>query len=505
MSLLGHIRDRLVRWQYARISRRLQTASPGELVAAGERKALQAFHRAARLVPAYRRILRQHGVDPQAITSIQAFKEKVPILDKETVFVENDLRDLCAGGSLDDVSLFYASSGHSGVFSFGVETRDVAGRNALALEFALQRNFRVLDRKTLLINCLPMGVKIHTRTLPLAETSVRPDVIWALIRKLRDEFDQFLLAGEHLFLKKVVEEGTEHGVPWKDLVVHAVTGAEYVAEGFRSYLASLLGIDLESPDSGMIGINFGLSELSLSIFSENFETLRIRRLAHRDVAFRRALYGRETTICPNIMQYYPQRTFIETVPGPDGRHELVVTMLDPASKLPLIRYNTRDVVETLSHARLAEILRDSGHESLLPAWPLPVGVVWGKLKPLVTQGGQRVYPEEVKEALYADLSVAAAVTGNFRLEDADRGTVLLVQLREGREAVPDLRRRLAARLGDYVATDVQLELMPYRTFPYGFDHDFERKNRYVQAPADRAEANPGPDPARRILTRGKPS
>ncbi len=479
MRCVEGIRDRLIRRQYSRIARYLSTASPEQLASAGQRKALKAFHRAAQRVPAYREILRRHGVDPKDITTIEQFRKKVPIVDKETIFAANELRDLCPSGNLDDISLFYSSSGHSGVFSFGVETRADAKKAALALEFALQNNFGVLDRKTLLVNCLPMGIKIQTRTLPLAETSLRADVIQALVRKLKDDFDQFLLIGEHAFLKKVIEEGAEQDVPWKDLVVHVITGAEYIAENFRSYLGSLLGIDFDSPQKGMIGVNFGLSELAVSIFSENNHTIRIRRQAHADLDFRKALYGRETPICPNIMQYHPHQTFIETVPGPDGRNELVVTMLDPAFKIPMIRYNTKDIVQIMPYADLAEILKDFGHESLLPPFRLPVGIIWGKMKPLITKGGQKIYPEYVKEALYSDFSIANTITGNFRLTEETDGPALLLQLRRGRQCRKSLADEIGKHLKNFIEQDIPIRILPFEQFPYGLEHDFERKNRYV--------------------------
>ena len=447
-----------IRRRYRRIVRHLATAGPGQLVMEEQKRILRTFRRAARHVPAYGRILEQHGVDPAEITSVEAFKQKVPIIDKETIFSANELRDLCIDGHLDDVASFYSSSGHTGVFSFGVETWEDAQRIPLGLEFALHNTFRVLDRKTLVINCLPMGIKIHTRTLPLAETGVRADVIWAIIRKVKDDFDQFLLIGEHLFLKELIEGGPDNGVSWKDLVVHIITGAEYIAENFRGYLASLLGVDFDRPEKGIVGVNFGLSELSLSIFRENSHTVRIRRLAHGDHDFRRALYGRDMPSCPNIMQYNPHQAFIETVRSPEGRSELVVTMVAPDMKLPLIRYNTKDVVELMTHEALAGILREHGHESLLPPLHLPVGMICGKCKPLTTPDGQEVHPEEVKEAIYFDHEVAGNLTGNFRLCLEKGGVTLLVQLREG---------------------GIRVRLLPYREFPYGFIRDFERKPQYV--------------------------
>jgi len=308
---------------------------------------------------------------------------------------------------------------------------------------------------------------------------VRPDVICALVKKLRGDFEQFLFVGEQLFLKKVLEEGAEQGVPWGDITVHIITGAEYVAENFRDYLASLLGIDFDRPEKGIIGVNFGLSELSLSILNENLQTLKLRRLARQDVEFHRAIYGRDTTICPNIMQYNPYQNYLETVPGPDGENHLVVSMLDPLLPIPLIRYNTKDCVELGSYAKLAEIVRSAGHEPLLPPFRLPFGIVWGKRQGLTTGDGHVIGPEHVKEAIYADFDVAGALTGNFRLERADGGVRLLLQMRKGQPPTDQICKTVAEKLRQFTQAQPTISVVAYEEFPYGFEHDFERKCRYV--------------------------
>jgi len=75
--------------------------------------------------------------------------------------------------------------------------------------------------------------------------------------------------------------------------------------------------------------------------------------------------------------------------------------------------------------------------------------------------------------------VAEAVTGNFRLEHADDKPRLRVQLRGGKPPAAELAARLQAQLARFASVELQLELLPYREFPHGFDHDFERKNQYL--------------------------
>ena len=479
MQLPGQITNAVVRWQYRRVAKALATRTPEEICTSGERKLLQAFQRAARDVPAYRALLAEAGVKPEEITSAAEFTRRVPILTKESVFSAHELRDLCGGGNLEHIASFHSSSGHSGVFSYGVETRDGLANSALGVEFLLDVKFETSRRKTLLINCLPMGVKATTRTLPVANTSVRADVIFALLRKLKGDFEQFILIGESPFLKRVLEEGPANGVVWQELRVHLITGAEFIAENMRRYFAYLVGHDLTDPTRGQMLVNMGLSELTLSIFMESFETAQMRRLAQESADFRAALIGPEQGACPVIMQYFPEQTYIEAIPAETGRPELVVSLLGTDVGIPLMRYNTRDVVRLVGYQEFEQRLRDLGHEALLPKFRLPFALVWGKRQWVQVGEGERLSPDEVKEALYQDFDLAGKVTGNFRLAGSADGGQLLVQLREGADALPDMKERLAAHLSSYTRRPVSITLSPYREYPYGFAHDFERKNQYV--------------------------
>lgn len=478
--------------QYRRVGRSLSRATADQLEQAGQRELLRAFARAARQVPAYRDLLHSRGVDPAAVRTIDDFQRLVPVLDKQAVFASHDLPSLLAGGRLGQSNTFWTSSGHSGVYSFGVDSPADQERAAIAAEFLLDRTFGVLDRRTLLVNCLPMGVKVPVRAMSLAETSVRTDAALAIIRSLGGQFDQVILMAESLVLKKLVEDGPAAGVDWHKLTVHAVTGAEFIAENYRSYLAHLLGIDFDRPERGLIGLNMGMSELALSVFSESVETIRIRRLAQGDATLRQALFGR-TDIVPELMQYFPMRTYVETIPGDDDQPadpatpcgQLVVSVLDPHARLPLIRYRTGDRVATMPYTRLEAVMRLFGREDLLPAWKLPLGVIWGRNPHVQTHDGP-ISPAHVKEALYADFDLAARVTGAFVIQSPPaRGDgepcrpTLIVQLKQGESGPAYLADRLAERLSRYTAAQVDLRLAAYRDFPVGMELNYERKCRYV--------------------------
>lgn len=462
------------------MARLLIDSPPEDMLKAGDKKLIPIFQHAAGNVPFYRKLLKNQGIDFHAIDSVDKFKAMVPILVKEMMFPENRISELCVGGSMDDVCLVYSSSGSSKVFSFGVETWNNREASALGLEFLLNNAFQIFENKTFLINCLPMGVKVFTRTLPVAETSVRDDVVLGLIMKLKEEYDQFILVGESPFLKKVVEEGVKSGVPWKDIQVNCITGGEYIPETYRKYMEGLLGIDPDDPETGQFAVNMGLSELSLSIFCENYDTVKIRRTAAKDEKFRSKLTGDDLKYPPLIMQYFPQQTWLETIPDDKGRLELVVTLLNDKLKIPMIRYNTCDRVELMSYRDMEKILKESGNAHLLPRYKLPFGIIYGKKLSVIDGEGKEITVNEVKEALYDDFETAGMLTGNFKLLSGDNHAVkLLVQLNPEAQDDGVLKKSLTRALKKYSQAKVGIEMVQYGRFPYGMEHNFEKKNQYV--------------------------
>ena len=70
-----------------------------------EKYLLKVFHKYAASVPAYTKLLKEKGVNPESITSVDAFKRLLPIIDKYDTFIkyENNISNLCVDGELGDV------------------------------------------------------------------------------------------------------------------------------------------------------------------------------------------------------------------------------------------------------------------------------------------------------------------------------------------------------------------------------------------------------------------
>jgi acyl-CoA synthetase (AMP-forming)/AMP-acid ligase II len=120
-----------------------------------------------------------------------------------------------------------------------------------------------------------------------------------------------------------------------------------------------------------------------------------------------------------------------------------------------------------------------GRRDLLPKSKLPFLIVWGKHRGLDAAEGGKVYPDEIKEALYADPAVAAAVTGFFRLERVAENIDLHLQLRGGRSPEENLTSRLQSRLADFVRPPLNVVFHNHRDYPFATGESFDRKPTYL--------------------------
>ena len=437
--------------------------------------ALAAFHRAASQVPAYQTLLAEAGVDAATIRHGSDFA-RVPVLDKAATFQRFPVEQLCRDGRLGRLGSVLTSSGHSGLFAFGLTAADAQADAAHWIDGLLDLLFEVRTRPTLLINCLPMGVKVPTLACTLAETSVRPDMVVGLVRAFGAHYAQLILVGEAAFLKHTLELGARTGVDWRRHRVHLIAGEEPLAENARKYLERFLGIDERQPDHALVVSSMGVAELGLNLFFEappRSALIRLRRRLHEDAELRHAVLG-PTRWVPALFTYDPRRIFVEF--DPTGR--LIVTMLDPSAVIPLIRYATGD----------------RGRVVHLPAELRPAleaaGVDWAELAsfPLVAidgrgehvlAGGTAIYPEAVKEGIYHDPALAALTTANFRLAGGAERARVRLQLSPGVAASPQLAERFRNALVPYTGPLVEVSGEAYESFGDGMALDYERKFPYL--------------------------
>jgi phenylacetate-coenzyme A ligase PaaK-like adenylate-forming protein len=436
---------------------------------------LEAFHRAAARVPAYRVLLTEAGLRPDEIKSPDDFT-RLPVLEKRDTFQRFGIEQLCVDGELGRLGSVLTSSGHSRVFAFGLSDAETLSATAKWIDDLLDLLFAVRSQPTLLINCLPMGVKVHTHACTLAETSVRPDMAIGLVQAFGRHFAQIILVGETAFIKHVLELGLSAGVDWRSHRFQVIVGEEPLAENGRKYIEDILGIDVRRPETGIVFSSMGVAELGLNLFSEVppvSPLILLRRALHEDRALRDAVLGPADWV-PSLFTYDPRRVFVEFDAG--GR--LILTTLDPQLRLPLIRYATGDcgsVLRLPSHVRPAI-------ESAGVAWgaleSLPVVMINGRGQHALA-GEMPVYPEAVKEGIYHDRELVPLTTANFRVVSGSEHARIRIQLSPGVSADAKIDERFSSAIARYVQAPVAVACEQYQSFASGMTLDYERKFDYL--------------------------
>ena len=152
-------------------------------------------------------------------------------------------------------------------------------------------------------------------------------------------------------------------------------------------------------------------------------------------------------------------------------------MLSEEMRIPLLRYRSGDYGKTFSYREVVDTLRRCGYH-IEPDLKLPFVAVSGRGKSLPVQHGE-LFPEAVKEAVYANRRLANAVTGNFRLSEQKGLALIEFQLRQGRAIDADDSDDFLMHLLRYSRVKPHVVFHSYATFPYSMELDFERKFHYL--------------------------
>ncbi|MBB5131260.1 phenylacetate-CoA ligase [Thermocatellispora tengchongensis] len=409
-----------------------------------QERAVELFHEVAHRVPAYRAFLREHGVDPQKITTFHDFTT-LPLTTKDTYTRRHPLPDLCRDGLIGD--MIAVSSGSTGTPSFW--PRSTADEHAIAARFeqVFRDAFGARGRRTLAVVCFALGTWVgglftlaccrHLADRGYPITSVAPGndmrEILRVVPELAPYFDQVVLLGYPPFLKDVIDAGAAAGVPWAEYDLKLVTAGEVFSEEWRTLVCERAGIAdpatataslYGTADAGVLG-----NETPLSIGVRRF-------LATRPDAARE-LFG--STRLPTLVQYDPNSRLFETVAG-----TLVFT---GDNGVPLIRYHIADDGGVVPYDRMLAFLADHGHHPPDPSPALPFVYVFGRGRFAVSYYGANVYPENVSVGLEQP-EVNRAVTGKFVMEvvedeSRDRRLRVTVELAPGRSPSPALAESLA--------------------------------------------------------------
>ena len=469
---MGSLKNKLMRrFRLALLAK----ATPEKLLAISKQRLLTAF-RAAAKSEAYLTLLREHNLDWQSLSSADDVVRRAPMLNKQNTFIRFSLPQLAMPGTLNQIAGVLTSSGSTGRLSFGFSTWGSARAAADDIDLGLQEAFDIDRLRTLVINCLPMGVRFSSNTVCVAETSVRDDMALAIARDVGPQFDQIVIIGDPLFLKCLVDLAREQAATWGTQRISVIIGEEPFGENYRAYLARQLGIDQDSAAGGWIGSSFGVAELGLNILFETRQTIQFRRLARSHQLFRDALFdtGSPQASVATVFHYNPLRTFIEIIdPNDHGFGQLIVSMIEHRRVIPLIRYTTGDIARVITRENVRQAFDQIG--LAMPTMsPLPIIALLGREKSTLAADGNVI---QFQDALYENDSVADAVTGAFRLTPEGERVTMHIQVRKNqREPIAGL---VSDALPAELRSRIDIKFWAYLDFPFGLTLDYERKFSYM--------------------------
>lgn len=438
---------------------------------AGERAALRTFRRAALTSRGYRAHLERLGVDHRLVTRLA----QVPYTDKRSVFGDH-IDFWLDGGHVSDAAELLTSSGSTGLFSVGVTSRSERRAQERTFDAVLRSLGGGEDSTTLLLNCLPMGISIPTRLATVATPSVHLEMAVELLARAGSSFDRVIIAAEPVFLKELAETALrERGPGFAEQVVACFVGGEWVAESWRRYVSQLFGFPEETSSRVGLMVSMGAAEVGMHVLHET-PAVRDARSALDSPAARRALFGRDPGYTPTLLQWDPNRLFVEERAHDDGTSTLVLTALT-RRLLPLVRYDLDDEAQLVDAEAVNAELARQGSELRLDR---PLVALWGRRGSQVTGAGWSLRPELVKEGLFATAAHAGALTGRFRIAAESGSPVLHVQLREGVAPGPGIDSALRHMATTAAGAPATVRVHSYRDYPYHEAGDFQHKPAYVQ-------------------------
>jgi phenylacetate-CoA ligase len=306
-----------------------------------EEAAVAFFQSVAATVPAYRHFLREHGIDPHAISSFADF-QGIPVTTKERYLQRHPLPRLCRNGRLETCDIIAVSAGTTGRPTFWPRSLEDQLRIVPRFEQIFRDSFGADTLRTLAVVCFPLGTRAggiytadccrHLSALGYPIVTVTPgnnlDELLRVVQELGPHFEQVVLLGDPPFLADVVDTGLARGLAWPKYRIKLICGGELFSEEWRTLVGERAGMRdpcrssaalYSTADAGVLGVETPLS-------------ICIRRFLARTPAAARDLFGEAEP--PTLVQYDPFSRFLEV------QHSMLLVTGD--SGVPLVRYHLGD-------------------------------------------------------------------------------------------------------------------------------------------------------------------
>ncbi len=463
-------------------------------------EALALMRGVAAEVPAYRRLLKERGIDPGAVATPADFA-RLPLLDKTNYLRPFSLDDLVRGGDLTRCDFFAVSSGSTGEPTFWPRATADEWPIAARFEQVLHDAFKAHRRRSLAVVCFALGSWvggmfttaclrcIAQKGYPLVTVTPgnKVDEILRVVQRLAPQFEQTILLGYPPFLKEAIDAGLAQGLDWPRHDIKLVMAGEVFSETWRELVAERVGASDPLRFSASL---YGTADAGV-LGQETPISIAIRRFLADKPEATKSLFGDERL--PTLCQYDPTSRYFEVQAG--------TLLFSGDNGVPLIRYHIADRGGVMAFAPMLQAMRQLGFDpgtALQGGQPprrQPFVWVFGRANFTVSFFGANVYPENVSLGLEQP-EIRGQVTGKFvmqvkeGLDSAPRLTVA-VELARGLDpgavdagaielAILAQLKRLNSEFANYVPADRQRPAVTLHPcgdpeyFPVGVKHRYSR-------------------------------
>jgi len=407
----------------------------------GEKMALKTFHEAAKKVPAYKDFLKKHGIkDHTKIQTIEDFKKYVPVMDKNNYLINYPLEKLTQG-KLEESFILSMSGGTTSKPLYILAARGgFKTTYPLGMAAILDYIFDICtpSKKVLLINAVSLGIwaggitgafvyksladKFQNITLviPGADQERVIDVL----EKIGRYYDLIFIAAYPTFFKTILDAGDKRKIKWEEFNIKLGTGGELLDNSLRDYF-------IEKISSKRRGLNcifdvYSGTEVGNPGTSTPL-TNKIVSIARTNKNLSSNIFKSEEPL--GLFQSNPIGSWVESV-----NNDIIVTK---AGKMPIVRYNVKDIGEIFSWKKMNEILdnhRINIQEEVKqdgwsrPPFQWPFLTVLGRRDYAISLFGAKISPENIQPVFGKDPKIHSFKLTTRDIEDLTPHFVVLLEL-----------------------------------------------------------------------------
>ena len=406
----------------------------------GNRTMLKLFKYVSSSVPAYKKLLKRHKINPSLIKTIKDFKT-LPRITKDNYLRKYKYTDLFPKKEFFFATTFSATSGSTGEPFYFPRGKEHDQEYEYLTEIFLKNQFDIDKKSTLAVMGFALGIWIggiftykvldsiseKGYEFTIMPVGTNREQFLKAVKKFGHLYDQIILMGYPPFIKDVFDESKSYGINWKKYKIKILTAAEGYSERFRDHIAREAHINNKLND--IINM-YGTVELGTMAHETALSNL-IRSVAIKNRKVFDELFMDASNI-PTLAQYYPHIIYFEEADG-----QIVASAY--GSSIPLIRYHFSDLGGVILFDEMKKRLKNSGIDIMKEAkknkidkkiLKLPFVWVYDRSDFAIVFRGANIYPGEVRNGL-GNRNISRFVTGRFtmlRKEDRKLSQILEINV-----------------------------------------------------------------------------